>query len=172
MNAAYEELIHLLDEREVSYSTNDDRQSICTDLKGEVAVYRIVAHVDAEVDLFQVFGYSPLRVPEGSRPAIAETIARANYGLRVGKFELDVDDGELRFHASQVMTEDTVGETVIDRLISTTMAMLDMYLPAVLSVIYGNELPKDAIRCAEAGRCGSSVTEGDGPEADEPGCVD
>jgi hypothetical protein len=40
---------------------------------------------------------------------------------------------------------------VIDRLIAVTMAMLDMYLPAVLSVIYGNELPKDAIRCVEGG---------------------
>ena len=166
MNAAYEELIHLLDEREVSYSTNDDRQSICTDLKGEVAVYRIVAHVDAEADLFQVFGHSPLRVPEGSRPAIAEAVARANYGLRVGKFEFDIDDGELRFQTSQVLTDDTVGETVIDRLFSTTVAMLDMYLPAVLSVIYGNELPKDAIRCVEAGRCGPRVTDGDEPGAD------
>jgi len=29
--------------------------------------------------------------------------------------------------------------------------MLDTYLPAVLSVIYGNELPADAVRCVEAG---------------------
>ena len=168
MNAAYEELIHLLDEREVNYSTNDDRQSVCTDLRGEVATYRIVAHVDAEADLFQVFAHSPLRVPEGSRPAIAEAVARANYGLRVGKFEFDIDDGELRFQTSQVLTDDTVGETVIDRLFSTTVAMLDMYLPAVLSVIYGNELPKEAIRCVEAGRCGPSATQHEEPEAGEP----
>ena len=41
----------------------------------------------------------------------------------------------------------------------TTMSMLDMYLPAVLSVIYGNELPKDAIRCVEARRCNSGEAE-------------
>lgn len=150
MNAAYEELIHLLDERQVSYSTNDDNQSICTDLRGEVATYRIVARVDAEVDPFQVLGHSSLRVSQGSRPAIVEAIARANYGLRVDKFEFEVDEGELRFQASQVMTDDTVGERVIDRLISTTMVMLDMYLPAFLPVIYGNELPKDAIRHVKA----------------------
>ena len=118
MNAAYEELIHLLDEREVNYSTNDEHQSVCTDLKGEVAAYRIVAHVDAEADLFQVFGYSPIRVPEGSRPAIAEAVARANYGLRVGKFEFNVDEGDLRFQASQALTGESVGESVIDRLIT------------------------------------------------------
>lgn len=164
MNAAYEELIHLLDEREVNYSTNDEHQSVCTDLKGEVAAYRIVAHVDAESELFQVYGYSPIRVPEGSRPAIAEAVARANYGLRVGKFEFNVDEGDLRFQASQALLSESVGESVIDRLITTTMAMLDMYLPAFLSVIYGNELPKDAIRCVEAGRCGRTETDGDEQE--------
>lgn len=167
MNAAYEELIHLLDERDVNYSTNDENQSICTDLRGEVAGYRIVAHVDAEADLFQVLGHSPIRVPEGCRPAIAEAVARANYGLRIGKFEFDIDEGELRFQASQVLTGEAVGESVIDRLITTTMAMLDMYLPAFLSVIYGNELPKDAIRCVEAGRCGHSEAEGGEQEADD-----
>ena len=110
--------------------------------------------------------YSPIRVPEVCRPATAEAVARANYGLRVGKFEFEVDEGESRFQASQGMTDDTVGERVIDRLISTTMAMLDMYLPAFLSVIYGNELPKDAIRCAEAGRCGHGETESCGQDTD------
>ena len=43
----------------------------------------------------------------------------------------------------------------------TTMSLLDVYLPAILSVIYGNELPKDAIRCAEAGRGGFGEAEGD-----------
>ena len=167
MNAAYEELIHVLDERDVNYSTNDESQSICTDLRGKVATYRIVAHVDAEADLFQVLGHSPIRVPEGSRPAIAEAVARANYGLRIGKFEFNVDEGELRFQTSQALIGETVGESIIDRLITTTMAMLDMYLPAFLSVIYGNELPKDAIRCVEAGRCGRAETEGDEQEADE-----
>ena len=152
MNAAYEQLIHLLDEREVRYEPNEDFQTVRTDLRGEVGLYRIVAHVDTDMDLFQVFGHSSLLVPEGCRPAIAEAVARANYGLQVGKFELDVNDGDLRFQAAQIMTDNTVGEEVIDRLIGTTIAMLDWYLPAFLSVIYGNELPKDAIQCVEPGK--------------------
>ena len=91
-----------------------------------------------------------MRIPEGARPAIAETITRANCGLRVGKFEMDFDAGELRFQAAQILTDDDLEEHVIDRLMGTIMSMLDMYLPAVFSVVYGNELPEDAIRCAEA----------------------
>jgi len=149
MTAAYEELIHLLNEREIGYSTSDD-QAIRTDLRGEIAVYRIVARVEVEAELFQVFGYSPVRIPQGCAPAIAEAIIRANYGLRIGKFELDLDDGELRFHVAQILVYESVGEEVIDRMIGTAINMLDMYLPAFLSVIYANELPLDAIRRVEA----------------------
>ena len=166
MTAAYEELIHLLDEREIGYSTSDD-QAVRTDLRGDVGTYRIVAKVETEVDLFQVFGDSPLRVPEGCRPAIAEAVARANYGLRLGKFELDLDDGELRFQLAQILTFDTVGEQVIDRMISTAINMLDMYLPAFLSVIYANELPKDAVGRVEAAFRRPSESEGEDQEAGE-----
>lgn len=69
----------------------------------------------------------------------------------VGKFEMDYDAGEWYFQASQVLTDDGLEDRVIDRLMGVTMTMLDTYLPAVLSVIYGNELPADAVRCVEAG---------------------
>jgi hypothetical protein len=149
MSAAYEELLNLLNEREIGYSTSDD-QSVRTDLRGDVAAYRIVARVEVDCHLFQVFGYSPLRVPRGCRQAVAEAITRANYGLRLGKFELDLDDGELRFQIAQILIADTVGEEVIDRMIGAAINMLDMYLPAFLSVIYANESPKDVIERVES----------------------
>ncbi|MDD4269165.1 MAG: YbjN domain-containing protein [Pirellulales bacterium] len=154
MNAAYERLMQHLDDREVHYLADGENRSICADFRGEVGTYRMIAAVDDQAELFQVFGCPPLRVPEGARPAVAETIVRANYRLNVGKFEMDFDQGELRFQASQILTDDRLEDSVIDRLMGTTLSLLDVYLPAILSVIYGNELPEDAIRCAEAGRGG------------------
>lgn len=72
-------------------------------------MYRITAGVEPETDLFQVVGRSPLLVPGGCRTAAAETIARANYGLRLGKFEMNLDDGEVRFQVSQILVDDAVG---------------------------------------------------------------
>jgi hypothetical protein len=160
MNAAYEELVHLLDERDVAYERFEEHQAIRTDLRGDIGSYRITAQVHADCDLFQVYGYSPLLVPEGCRAAIAEAIARANYGLRVGKFEMDFDDGEVRFHVAQIMDDEAIGEEVMDRMICTTLGMLDTYLPAFLSIIYGNETPEVAIKCAET--IGSSPENGAG----------
>ncbi len=153
MSTAYEELVELLDERGIGYWTNED-QAVRLDLRGQMAVYRITAGVEPETDLFQVVGRSPVLVPEGCRTAAAETIARANYGLRLGKFELDLDDGEVRFQVSQILVDDAVGQAVIDRMIGITVNMLETYLPALLSVIYANESPKEAIARVEAGWSG------------------
>jgi hypothetical protein len=37
----------------------------------------------------------------------------------LGKFELDLDDGEVRFQVSQILVDDVVGQAVIDRMIGT-----------------------------------------------------
>jgi hypothetical protein len=149
MNAAYERLVQHLDENEVKYRANSDTSSICADVQGDNCTFRLMALVDDDGELFQVFGYSPIRVPEGGRPAIAEAITRANYALKYGKFELDFNDGELRYQISQMLLDGELDDAIIGRAFGATMAMLDCYLPAFLSVIYGNELPKDAIRHVE-----------------------
>ena len=163
MTAAYEELLHVLDERDINYSTGED-QSIRTTIRGDVSTYWTAARV--ENDLFQVACYSPVRIPEGSRRDIAEAIVRANHGLRVGKFELDFEDGEIRFQVSQILDCDAVGEAVIDRMIGTAINMLDTYLPAFMSVVYGNESPGDAVRRVEAGFGNPSNVENEGLESD------
>ena len=163
MNASYEKLCEHLTSHDIGFWSRSEDLSICTDFRGEVGTYRIFARVDADDSLFQVFGHSPVRVPPGSRTAIAETVVRINCGLKVGKFEMDLDEGELRFQAAQLLHGDDLDDETIRRLIGTTMSMLNCYLPAVLSVIYGNELPKDAVRHAEPRRCESDENQpGDG----------
>jgi hypothetical protein len=167
MNAAYDKLIQHLDSQNIGYWSRSEDCSICMDFRGEVGTYRVFASVDADDSLFQVLGYSPVRIPIGSRPAIAETVVRANHGLKVGKFEVDYDEGDLRFQASQILPDDILEDETIDRLLGTTMAMLNTYLPAILSVIYGNELPKDAVRHAEPGRFGVDESESGERRVDE-----
>ena len=47
----------------------------------------------------------PLNVPCGQASAIAEFITRANYGMALGNFELDFNDGEVRYKTSVDVTE-------------------------------------------------------------------
>lgn len=103
MSAAYVKLIDHFREHDLRFSTQDEQQTVTADFRGEVGTFRIVAHVDEHDSLFQVFGYMPIRIPEGARPEVALAITRANFGLKIGKFEMDLEDGEVLFQASQVL---------------------------------------------------------------------
>ena len=54
--------------------------------------------VDLEEFLF--YAVAPIKTPDEVRPAVSEYVTRANYGLRIGNFELDYGDGEVRYKSS------------------------------------------------------------------------
>lgn len=162
MYGAYQQLLQHFDARDVRYQSNTETLSLSADFRLDFGTCRVIVAIDAEDHLFQVFGYSPVRVPVGARPMVAEAIGRANSGLRVGKLEMDFSEGEMRFQACQLLADDHLDDEVIGRMMGTTLAILDMYLPAIMSVIFGNETPEDAIRCAEAAQ-GRSAQEPFGP---------
>jgi hypothetical protein len=69
------------------------------------------------------------------------TIVRANYGLRVGKVEMDLEDGELRFQVSQILNGEAVGEAVIDRMIGTAVikgipVVRENYQPEIIEIAF------------------------------------
>jgi hypothetical protein len=89
------------------------------------------------------------RLPrQGSGRDIAEALVRANYGLRLGKFELDFADGEVGFQVSQILVDEAVGQDVIDRILGTTVNMLETYLPGLLSVSTPCAAPHRMPRCS------------------------
>jgi hypothetical protein len=161
MNAAYERLREHLTGQNIGYFSREEDLSICADFRGDVGTYRLYARIDAEDGLFQVFAQSPVRIPIGARPAVAETLTRINFGLKVGKFEMQYDEGEVRFQAAQILPQDDLDGPTIHRLMGIAMSMLNVYLPAILSVVYGNEPPKDAVRHVEPAPCV--------PDENEPG---
>lgn len=155
MATAYEKLVRHFADRELRYTAHDDRQTVMADFRGEVGAFRLMARIDDDDALLQVFAYIPIRATPGARSAIAEAVSRANFGMKVGKFELDMSDGELLYQAAHILVPDDSDETflpdhVIGRLVGTALAMVDKYTPAYLSIIYGNETPEDAVRCVEA----------------------
>jgi hypothetical protein len=153
---AFENLLSHMSEKEIGYWSNQEQKAICVDLPGAVGIYRVFARVSDDGNQFDVSGHAHVRVAEGCRSAVAETIERANFGPARGNLEMNLDDGELRFNESEDLSGNELDGERIDRLIDAVRGALDCYLNAILSVIYGNELPEDAIRTVEARRCSES----------------
>ena len=98
-------------------------------------------------DLYQFVFYSVCanNAPEDKRPAMAEFITRANYGMRIGNFEMDFSDGEIRYKTSIDVEDDELTPALIKQLLYANVMTMNRYLPGIMSVLYGNVSPADAI---------------------------
>ena len=143
-------MIAHFDRNEWSYQADDEKLLVRAGIKGRACSFEFVAFIDEHDEVFQVIALVPVAIPEGCRSAVAETVARINYGLKIGNFEFEYDEGRLRYRVGQILVDGRLEDGTIHHAIGCCVSLVNRYLPAVLSVIYGNELPKDAIRCAEA----------------------
>ncbi|WP_298447793.1 YbjN domain-containing protein [Ferrimicrobium sp.] len=88
----------------------------------------------------------PVEIPEDRRVEAALYLTRANFGLVVGNFEMDLDGNEVRFKTSVDMEGVDVSEALVDHLLLAGIVTTDRYLPGLEAVIAG----QDALSCVEA----------------------
>ena len=62
-------------------------------------------------------------------------ITRANWALVVGNFEMDIDNGALRFRSSLVFGDAELGETLVRPLIASAMDIVERHITALMQVL-------------------------------------
>lgn len=105
----------------------------------------------------QLLFYSlvPERAPLDRLAAVAEYTTRANFGLAVGNFELDMSDGELRFKTSLDVEGTPITTQLVQQAVNANVVVTDLYLPGLLAVVRGEMNPLEAMRLVEPDRDGS-----------------
>ena len=112
---------------------------------GDNGDLRCYAQIRVDLEQFIFYVVAPVKAPEEVRSSVAEYITRANYGLRIGNFEMDFDDGEIRCKSSVDFEESILDTNLIKNIIYPAVHTMDYYLPGLLSVMYGNQSPVQAI---------------------------
>ena len=92
----------------------------------------------------------PVSAKKCLRP-MAEFITRANYGLHMGCFELDFNDGEIRYKmsiSSSALEANTEDEMTL--LMSIPPRTVDDYASGIIGVLSGYEEPEEAVKRCES----------------------
>lgn len=87
----------------------------------------------------------PANAQSTKRAAIAEFLTRANYGMVIGNFEMDYDDGEIRYKTSVDVEGSTVTLPLIRQMVYANISIMDHYFPAIMRVLYGGISPQEAL---------------------------
>jgi hypothetical protein len=134
-----------------SFEPMPDRPILRLPFQGKGGRWNCYAQIRVTRDVEQILFYSvlPLNVPADKLPAIAEFITRANYGMALGNFELDFNDGEVRYKTSLDVTETEITDSMLRPLIYTNVLMMDKYMSGLMAVVYADMSPAEAVKQIE-----------------------
>lgn len=118
--------------------------------QGENGQWRCYVKVKETQQQIAFYSVCPIKTSPSKLAVMAEFIARANYGVIIGNFELDFDDGEIRYKTSIDAQENSLTIGSIAQLVYTNILMMDRYFPGILDVIEQNVQPGKAIKVIES----------------------
>ena len=134
-----------------SFEQMPERPILRLPFQGKGGRWNCYAQIRVTRDVEQILFYSvlPLNVPADKLSAIAEFITRANYGMALGNFELDFNDGEVRYKTSVDVTDTEITSNLLRPLIYTNVLMMDKYMSGLMAVVYADMSPAEAVKQIE-----------------------
>lgn len=89
--------------------------------------WRVLFHIAENTSWCSVYSVFPEPVPASAHPAVAVQLMSANYDSAAGAFELDAEDGELRYRTSLPLT--SISADTLLALLQEHQRIMTAYLP-------------------------------------------
>jgi hypothetical protein len=141
----YESVLAFLQEDNWRYEEIPGETAVRLSFTGQNARYDCFGRINEAHEVFVFYSIIPVRVPEAQRPLVAELLARINYGLNIGNFELDMNDGEIRYKTSIDVEGGDLTPRMAETLIAVNISTTDRYFPSFADVMYAGVAPVEAV---------------------------
>lgn len=126
----------------------------------DVGYFNILIDVKEEERLVMVYVLCPLKVPQEKRYRVAEFLTLANYGIKVGNFEMDCSDGDTRYKGCIDLAEDGVlTESMLNAVVGKCAATMSRYFPGIAKIIYSDVCATQAIELVEPSQATAGIIE-------------
>jgi hypothetical protein len=144
----YEGLLKFFDE-DWFFTQNDEEAFLKLTYEGKAGEWNCYAQALEGQEQLVIYSVYPALAAAGQRQAIAELITRLNYGLTMGNFEMDFNDGEIRFKTSLDAKKSELTDDLIRPVVYINVAMMDRYFPALAAVLENRATPQQAFELIE-----------------------
>jgi len=146
----FEVLLDYCRDNQITHRSNIEMKLVAVSVNGAAALYELGLQVTPNDQILQVTLEIPVAAAhEEMRPLVAEVVARANYRLLIGHFDLDMDNGRLRYRVGHVIGSAALSNETIMALIGMALEMADRYFPALMTVMFAGHTPSDAVYLSE-----------------------
>jgi hypothetical protein len=147
---AYQTLTRHFESNGLRFLADAESRFIQLFITGDYAVYNCRIQLTHDEELVQTRVHYPVVARDAKiRPFVAEALARANHGMAIGNFDIDMDSGEISYHLGQVIGGLGLNDEIIGGAFSTAISTADRYFPAVMRVMFAGHTPADAVYLSE-----------------------
>lgn len=123
----FETLCGALERAKVKFTRDDEALRVDYTYKGDDLLMPFMFIVDPDREFVRLISPMSPRVKEDKRLDMAVAISLLNYRLAFGCFDLDMDDGELRFRMVNSFRDTPLSEEVFAMMLQTGHAIVEKY---------------------------------------------
>lgn len=145
-------LIDYLESQQWHYTVKVDNEKVFFATMGMNLDCRLSGcqvHMTASSTEIQAYAICPINAKPEVYQNVVEYITRANHGLKIGAFEFDYEDGEVRYHSCISCEESAPSSRDIERTVDVTFLMMDRYGDGLVKNLMGFGDPEADIKAAE-----------------------
>lgn len=148
MKSAIESFAEFFNKQGWSHNQASDKPVIYTGFTGANGRWNCLATAGPQDEHLLFLSLLPCKAVPTRRAACAELLSRINFGLTLGCFEMDFDDGEIRFRTSVPLTGDVPSE-LVEHLVFSNLCTVDRFFGGIMKVLYADTSPKSALNPAK-----------------------
>jgi hypothetical protein len=144
----FDTLTAFLDAQGWTYTAMDGAEVLQLRFSGERDSFAFFAQAMADRPVLLCYSVRDDRVPADRRVPTAELLTRLNYPLVIGSFEMDLEDGEVRFRTSIDFDGERPSEALIRNVVFPNLRTMELCLPAIRAVADEGAAPEAAAASA------------------------
>lgn len=141
----YEAMLGFFTSDDWNFNAMDDLPVLSMPFTGKNGKWMCYAQAREKQEQFVFYSVFPVNAPAERQAAVVEFITRANYGMIIGNFEFDYNDGEIRYKTSIDVEGAELTEALVRHMVYANVIILDRYLPGMMRVIYAEADPQAEI---------------------------
>ena len=127
------------------FDVDEENQKVSLEYAGDNGEWKIAIVVYEEDEEIMAVSIMPELVPYDRRRIVSEFIGRVNFGFTIGGFDIDYDDGEVRFKAGLSIPSTGLTIEMVQPLIMSGIVNADEhFFTTFQEVMAGEKTPAQA----------------------------
>lgn len=148
MGKLFDVAVSWLEDNDWSFSQYETEKSVyaVANYQADHSTYKLVLEAYEKIDFFFVYAYISAKVPEKKYTAVAELLTRINFGLTIGGFQFDMNDGTIRYKCSVDVEGSSLSPEMVNSMVGAALSSADEYFPAIMQITYADKTPLQVLQ--------------------------